>query len=217
MKKIIINSGDKFGRLTAIRKSHQDKYGHVFWLCKCDCGNETFAKPSSLKSGHKTSCGCLQKETLSNLNKTHGYSVSSGVDKNIYQIWKGMKARCYNQNNQMYHLYGGRGIGICHEWINDAKAFHDWALSNGYTRGLSIERIDVNSDYNPQNCKWIPVSKQNLNKRNSIYLEIGGKQKLLVDVAREYNISYHTLYSRLKKGLQLKNILLKNKRICRIR
>lgn len=200
MKRITIHKGDRFGRLTVIKESHYDKYGHIFWLCKCDCGNDTFAKPSSLNSGHKTSCGCLQKETLSKLNRTHGYSVDSGIDKNIYQIWKGMKARCYNPRSQMYYLYGGRGIGICEKWRFDAKSFHDWSLSNGYMRGLSIERIDVNADYSPENCKWIPIREQNSNKRNTRYLMVNGEKKRLVDLAKEYNIKYSTIYSRIKMG-----------------
>lgn len=204
---ISINAGDKFGRLTAIRHSHYDKYGHRYWLCKCDCGNECYAKPNSLTSGHKLSCGCLHKESVSKINRKCGFSVDKSFHKKIYNIWKTMKARCNNPKSSYYHLYGGRGIKVCDEWNGDAKSFHDWAIENGYKEGLSIERIDVNKGYNPDNCKWIPLSEQCYNRRTTLKVEVNGIKKPLAIVAKEYGIPYATLHSCYKRGESIDNYL----------
>lgn len=163
MGKFIDLTGQKFGRLTAISSPGKNKHDKRIWLCRCDCGKEIFTIAGDLKSGQSTSCGCLRKETTSRVNaelhRKHGMNGTR-----IYQCWGDMKRRCYNQNAESYKHYGGRGIEVCAEW-HDFQTFYDWATKNGYSDDLTIERVDVNGNYEPSNCTWIPKSEQPKNRR----------------------------------------------------
>jgi hypothetical protein len=128
---------------------------------KCDCGNTCVRSTGGLSQ--KSSCGCEEKkhlEIMSKNNVTHGMTNTG-----LYRSFKGMKARCYRKKDIHYCAYGGRGITICKEWLDNPKSFYDWALANGWKEGLTIERIDVNGNYCPENCKWIPMSEQYKNKQ----------------------------------------------------
>lgn len=140
-------TGQKFGRLTAIKPIENNGHG-IEWLCKCDCGNETVVRCDGLVTGHASSCGCYNRELKRNYS--HGMSNTK-----IYRVWCGMKQRCNNPNNQEYHRYGGRGIKICKEWNDDFDKFGKWALSHGYKQGLQIDRINNNGDYEPSNCRFV--------------------------------------------------------------
>lgn len=165
--------GQRFGRLVVvgIADDHITNSGkHVKrWRCICDCGNETIVRHGELVNGHTTSCGCYHKEIIGNINRTHGLSHKS----HLYSVWKGMKDRCYREKCKSYKNYGGRGISVCDEWRNDYKAFHDWAIANGYeekmTSGgkniLSIDRINNDGNYEPSNCRWTTAKVQANNKR----------------------------------------------------
>ena len=169
--------GQKFYRLLVVEKA--DDYitsnGKIIrrWKCKCDCGNEKVIRETELRRGHTRSCGCLQKEIASSLNKTHGLSRKCG---RLYPLWKSIKYRCYNKKAKEYERYGGRGIKMCDEWRNDFKVFHDWAVANGYKEEkadnglniLTIDRIDVNGNYEPSNCRFVTNEVQAKNKRNTI-------------------------------------------------
>ena len=164
-------TGQKFGRLTAVSRYGFDEFGRQLWNCECECGNTIVTHAYSLKQGHTKSCGCLKKEkAINNLPDTptgeqcpaykHG-----GEGTRLYRIWKGMKQRCYNPKTENYQNYGGRGITICDSWRCDFPAFRDWALANGYSDDLSIDRIDNDKGYGPDNCRWADRITQRANQR----------------------------------------------------
>ena len=189
--------GKRYGRLTVIEIAGKGSHNRTLMKCKCDCGNEKVVPFGNLNTGRSNSCGCLERENyerLGNLNKTHGESKTR-----LYKEWKGMYTRCYNPNRHTYSNYGGRGIKVSEQW-KTFEEFKKWALSNGYSDNLSIDRIDVNGDYEPNNCRWITMKEQSLNKRNTIYVTYQGEKKPLKIWAKELNISYWTLKGRHTKG-----------------
>lgn len=131
-----------------------------------------------------------------------GHKMHGGKGTKLYEVWCSMRQRCYNTNNKSYKNYGGRGISICEEW-SDFANFRDWAMNNGYREGLSIERLDVNSNYEPQNCCWISIGDQSKNKSNTIKVLYNGKEVALHQLAEEYKINYDVLYYRVVIGKML--------------
>lgn len=155
--------GERYGKLVVMEEAEPiySKTGKMIrrWKCKCDCGNTTIVRHGDLRNGSTASCGCYNYEKES-VVKTHGYSHTK-----LGRVFDGMKQRCNNPNNKNYEKYGGRGIRICTEWLNDPKIFFDWAIKNGYKEGLSIDRINVNGNYEPDNCRWTDSETQCLNQR----------------------------------------------------
>lgn len=192
-------SGMKFGMLTAIEKIgyDTDKDGKRFalWKCKCDCGGEGIFNQHRLVSNSVKSCGCLR-------NRDHYTAVQHGLSRTrIYKIYNNMKIRCDNPNDQHYPNYGGRGITVCSYWrgIMGFTHFYEWAMKNGYRDDLTIDRIDVNGNYEPDNCKWATTQEQQENKRTNVRYEVNGELLLMKEIVEKYNISQSTLYDRTKK------------------
>ena len=137
------------------------------WLCLCDCGNIFIATATNIRRREGLSCGCRYGDT----HITHGISRKN---KRLYKIYMGVIDRCRNPNCGNYECYGGRGITVCDDWVNDINSFYDWAIENGYKDNLTIDRIDVNGNYEPSNCRWVDTKIQGNNRRNTIYLDYGG-------------------------------------------
>lgn len=187
--------GKKFGKLAVIKLVGSNQHNKQVWLCKCECGTQKVVVGSSLKSGNTKSCGCLQRDSVISRNFLHG-----SANTRLYKTWLGMKRRCYNQNDKDFHNYGGRGILICEDWINDFANFQKWSLNNGYSDDLTIDRIDNNQGYNPENCKWSTRKEQMRNVRYNKIIEIDGIKLPMAEMAEKYNVSYDAIKARHKKG-----------------
>ncbi len=258
MSKFIDLTGQRFGKITVIKRVANDKDNHAYFLCRCDCGNEKIILGRSLRNGStrscgcKTdligmrfgrlvvvkevvpiesigekrkaylcrcdcgkskviratslpvkngtkSCGCLIKETHTKYN-----SIPEKTQNRLYWVWSDIKTRCYNKNSVRYKDYGGRGIKICDEWL-DFQNFYEWAMTNGYKEEmlpsgrnrLTIDRIDVNGNYCPENCRWVTQKEQTNNTRVNHYLEFNGKKQTLSEWGEEVGISVSTLAQRI--------------------
>lgn len=193
MKKVKDLTGQKFGRLTPLKFLRIEKHKAI-WLCQCDCGNSIEVRGVELTKGHTKSCGCLRKETCSNINKTH-----NKTNTRLYSIWCDIKKRCYNINYKSYKNYGGRGIAVCDDWRNDFMAFYKWSMSHDYNDNLTIDRIDVNGNYEPNNCRWATVKQQARNTRRNRYFTINGETHCLSEWCEIYNINPKKVECRLNK------------------
>lgn len=188
-------TGKRFGRLTVIERDIEKSGNGAFWVCRCDCGNHTTVSTSHLNSGCVVSCGCFAIETRKKANTKHGQEGTR-----LYRIWNGMKDRCTNPNASGYALYGGRGIKVCDEWSKSFKSFYDWALKSGYQENLTIDRIDVNGNYEPDNCRWATYKEQGNNKRSNRYITVNGETHTVSEWADSLSMKYNTLDERIRKG-----------------
>lgn len=191
MPKALNLEGKQFGRWTVIEKAGHSRHKKVLWRCRCSCGNERFVGTGELMSGGTKSCGCLKNELVRARMTTHGK-----INTRLYSIWGGMKSRCHNKNGPGYYDYGGRGITVCKEWENFDQ-FYEWAMKNGYRDDLTIDRIDVNGNYEPDNCRWITNAEQQRNKRDNHYITYNGETNVLRDWSKILGINESTLSHRI--------------------
>lgn len=187
--------GQRFGRLTVLSAAGRIGTSAMRWNCQCDCGNKTVVYGHFLKSGHTRSCGCLANESIAKRSTTHGQ-----YESRLYNIWHGMKARCYRKSATEYRRYGSRGIGICDEWREDFQSFYNWAMSNGYADNLSIDRIDNNGNYCPENCRWVDIITQNNNKSSNRIVTANGESHTVSEWSKILCINDSTLCARLDRG-----------------
>lgn len=190
-------TGRTYGRLKVVEYRGTDKGHNALWACECSCGVMHVTTGRTLRSGGSRSCGCLQKEGVSDRFKKHG-----DTGKPIKWAYNNMIQRCYNPKFPRFKDYGGRGISVCEEWRAGYLAFRNWAIANGYREGLTIERKDVNGHYSPENCCWIPMSMQGHNRRNNRYLTAFGETKTVVLWTKDprCKVIRETIMARLRAG-----------------
>ena len=186
--------GNKYGKLTVVARATNTDYGRCRWWCVCDCGISKKNPVTSydLERGKVRSCGCLYKESNKGRNEKHGHSGSR-----IHRIWLSIKNRCGCNGLENY---AGRGITICDEWKNSFQAFYDWAMANGYRDDLTIDRIDNDKGYSPDNCRWATMKTQENNRRNNRIVTFQGIEYTVAELADILEIPYQTLLWRINKG-----------------
>ena len=186
--KLIDLIGKRFGKLTVIKRVKRIDSKHVYWLCKCDCGKETMVRSQHLREGKINSCGCL-------VGEKHSMRYTR-----LYRIYTNIKTRCYNEKSPNYSNYGGKGIKMCNEWEYSFTSFKTWSFANGYNDNLTIDRIDNNKGYFPENCRWVDKFVQANNKNNNIYYQFHGIKHTIGEWSRIIPINKKAVYRRLEKG-----------------
>lgn len=197
-----------FGNTKVIHFSHVDSGGNAYWVCKCgECGKEYTTSISNLSRSKNHICSECKNKRLKDSKTTH-----NGTNTRLFTIWMGMKSRCCRESCPDYKNYGGRGIVICQEWLDNFEIFRDWALANGYSDNLTIDRKNVDGNYCPENCRWATSEVQDNNKRNSVYYEINGVRKTVSEWSKIYNIPQSLVRGRLKRGINIETALTAEKK-----
>ena len=185
-----------FNHWTLIEKDEAKSGNDIYWLCKCTCGTMRAVRLASVKRDISKSCGCINKL---------GVQKHMETKTRTFRSWSSMKDRCLNKNSDSYYLYGERGITICKAWVNDYAQFKKDMGVRPWRK--SLDRIDNDGDYCPENCKWSTHLQQQMNKRNTIRVELDGKEYFLFEIAKKYNLTYQTVHWRYRKGWTIKRIV----------
>ncbi len=193
-------TGQKFGRLLVLERVRVN--GEMAWKCNCDCGNITYQRYAVLHNGRVKSCGCYSRDTARKLMTRHGCYKSR-----LYHTWQNMINRCQNKSNKEWRKYLGRGITVCDEWKSDFTKFRDWALSNGYADNLSIDRIDNDKGYFPENCRWADRKTQDANKSNNVNITINGVVKTVSEWSALTGLSSVVITHRYRSGWDENDLL----------
>ena len=195
--------GREINGLKIIERNGSSESGDAMWDYRCHCGEIKTAAASSLKNGGTRSCGCMKNRFISKANSTHGRSLTA-----LYSIWKTMRYRCQNPNNPKYERYGKRGIKVCDEW-QDYPTFLKWSIKNGYEEGLTIDRIDNDGNYEPDNCRWVNNYIQQKNRSNNKWISFSGYNYILSDWSRMTGLNHKTISHRLNNGWSVEKALTK--------
>lgn len=187
--------GKKFGKLTVLDECKERKDHKRVYKCLCDCGNVKYVIGTHLNQCRVRSCGCLRGTNHHKCNTR------------LYRIYCNMKTRCYNKNNERYKDYGGRGITICDEWIHDFQAFYDWSIEHGYKDNLTIDRIDNDVGYSPNNCRWVDYKTQGNNTRRNVYITYDGKTQTISQWEDDLNLNSGVIRMRHYRGYMDKECL----------
>lgn len=202
MGKFIDLTDEQFDRLKVIGRAENSSAGKVRWECECDCGGKTIAHGTDLRSGRSASCGCLQRERTANATTVHAKNKTR-----LHQIWVGMKKRTTNEKDGSFHHYGGRGISVCAEWKDDFLEFYRWAMENGYADDLTIDRIENDKGYFPDNCRWATLEIQGRNRRSNRHITIARETKTLTEWAEQYGININTVLARTRLGWDIQSAI----------
>lgn len=201
MAKCVDLTGQRFGRLVVLERVENSKTGSSRWLCKCDCGKTRIHSAGTLNYGTVQSCGCYGREIRKKSHTTHNKSKTK-----LYRVWASMRERCFSPSCNGFVYYGGRGITVCDEWNDSFQAFYDWAMTNGYCEGLSIDRIDVDGNYEPSNCRWVSRNIQANNTRKNVSIEYNGECHTIGEWADILGIEYITLWMRFRRGWSVEKV-----------
>ena len=195
-------TGKVFGRLTVIEFSHNGSNWSVYWKCRCSCGAYIVVRNNNLLSGNTKSCGCQKLDSSRAMCTVHNLRRHP-----LYNVWAAIKQRCNNPQDKNFHYYGGRGIKLCDAWNNSFVDFYNWAIGNGYQKGLTVDRINNDGNYEPANCRLVYVIDQHNNTRSNRYLTYMGRTLTMAQWARELGIDYRRLQSRINLGWDMDRIV----------
>lgn len=192
-------TGQRFGRLVVIERIKNDEKGYVQWLCQCDCGNKIKVFSNNLRKGNTKSCGCLRKDKAKEIFTKH-----KKCNSRLYVVWRDMKRRCTNPHSKDFINYGARGIKVCKDWEN-FKIFEEWAIKNGYDEKAqkgkcTLDRINNNGNYQPNNCRWVTAKEQANNRKSNHYITINNKTHTIAQWAEIYQIKPYIITNRIRRN-----------------
>ncbi len=198
MRQMLNLEGQRFGKLIVLKPDGRDSSGHYLWLCVCDCGNTKTISGDSLRRGYTTSCGCI--------NYKHGDS-----DSKLYKVWRDMRRRCYNPSRNDYGRYGDRGISVCDRWHDFAVFKNDvTSMSHAKEPGYTLDRIDNDGDYTPDNVRWATYIAQANNRRSNVLVTYDGETHTISEWSKKLGINYYKLRARLKMGWSVERAFTEN-------